>query len=134
MEYISEDLIKTFSESYNEEARAHFTSRDIIYLMTDLLICDEKDAMLENGIVKTVYDQTMDTSQMLGCMEERLCALDADAKIRLFGQEFNPETYAIAKADMLIRGGNADNMKFGNTLSDDQFGGCTFDYCTSNPP
>jgi type I restriction enzyme M protein len=90
--------------------------------------------MIENGVVKTVYDQTMGTSQMLGCMEERLRALDADAEIRLFGQEFNPETYAISKADMLIRGGNADNMKFGDTLSDDKFSGYTFDYCISNPP
>jgi type I restriction enzyme M protein len=134
MGYIFEDLIKTFSESYNEEAGAHFTSRDIIYLMTDLLICDEKDALLENGVVKTVYDQTMGTSQMLGCMEERLRALDADAEIRCFGQEFNPETYAIAKADMIIKGGNAENMKFGDTLSDDKFPGYTFDYCISNPP
>lgn len=134
MGYIFEDLIKTFSESYNEEAGAHFTSRDIIYLMTDLLICNEKDSMLENGVVKTVYDQTMGTSQMLGCMEERLRVLDSDAEVRLFGQEFNPETFAIAKADMLIRGGNADNMKFGDTLSDDKFSGYTFDYCISNPP
>lgn len=134
MGYIFEDLIKTFSESYSEEAGAHFTSRDVIYLMTDLLICDEKDSMLENGVVKTVYDQTMGTSQMLGCMEERLRSLDADAEVRLFGQEFNPETYAIAKADMLIRGGNADNMKYGDTLSDDKFSGYTFDYCISNPP
>ncbi|WP_261303984.1 type I restriction-modification system subunit M [Paenibacillus andongensis] len=134
MGYIFEDLIKTFSESYNEEAGAHFTSRDIIYLMTDLLICDEKDALVQNGVVKTVYDQTMGTSQMLGCMEERLRALDADAEIRSFGQEFNPETYAIAKADMIIKGGSADNMKFGDTLSDDKFSGYTFDYCISNPP
>lgn len=134
MGYIFEDLIKTFSESYNEEAGAHFTSRDIIYLMTDLLICDEKDSLLENGVVKTIYDQTMGTSQMLGCMEERLRALDTEAEIRSFGQEFNPETFAIAKADMLIKGGNADNMRYGNTLSDDKFHGFTFDYCISNPP
>lgn len=134
MGYIFEDLIKTFSESYNEEAGAHFTSRDIIYLMTDLLICDEKDALLENGVVKTIYDQTMGTSQMLGCMEERLRALDADAEIRSFGQEFNPETYAIAKADMIIKGSSAENMKYGDTLSDDKFSEYTFDYCISNPP
>ncbi|WP_040950217.1 type I restriction-modification system subunit M [Gorillibacterium massiliense] len=134
MGYIFEDLIKTFSESYNEEAGAHFTSRDIIYLMTDLLICDEKDTLLEDGVVKTVYDQTMGTSQMLGCMEERLRALDADAEIRCFGQEFNPETYAIAKADMIIKGSNADNMEYGDTLSNDKFSGYTFDYCISNPP
>lgn len=134
MGYIFEDLIKTFSESYNEEAGAHFTSRDIIYLMTDLLICDEKDVLTENGVVKTVYDQSMGTSQMLACMEERLRTLDADAEIRCFGQEFNPETFAIAKADMLIKGGNADNMRYGDTLSDDKFSGFTFDYCISNPP
>lgn len=134
MGYIFEDLIKTFSESYNEEAGAHFTSRDIIYLMTDLLICDEKDSLIEEGVVKTVYDQTMGTSQMLGCMEERLRALDADAEIRSFGQEFNPETFAIAKADMLIKGGNSDNMRYGDTLSDDKFKDFTFDYCISNPP
>lgn len=102
--------------------------------MTDLLICDEKDVLVQNGVVKTVYDQTMGTSQMLGCMEERLRELDADAEIRCFGQEFNPETYAIAKADMIIKGSNADNMKFGDTLSDDKFPGFTFDYCISNPP
>lgn len=134
MGYIFEDLIKTFSESYNEEAGAHFTSRDIIYLMADLLICEEKDVLLENGVVKTVYDQTMGTSQMLACMEERLRALDKDAEIRCFGQEFNPETFAIAKADMLIKGGNTDNMRYGDTLSDDKFSGFTFDYCISNPP
>ena len=134
MGYIFEDLIKTFSESYNEEAGAHFTSRDIIYLMTDLLICDEKDSLIEEGVVKTVYDQTMGTSQMLGCMEERLRALDADAEIRSFGQEFNPETFAIAKADMLIKGGNAGNMRYGDTLSDDKFKDFQFDYCISNPP
>ncbi len=134
MGYIFEDLIKTFSESYNEEAGAHFTSRDIIYLMTDLLICNEKDNLIENGVVKTVYDQTMGTSQMLGCMEERLRELDSEAEVRLFGQEFNPETYAIAKSDMLIRGGNAENMRYGDTLSDDKFVGYKFDYCISNPP
>lgn len=134
MGYIFEDLIKTFSESYNEEAGAHFTSRDIIYLMTDLLICNEKTSLSETGVAKTVYDQTMGTSQMLGCMEERLRDLDADAEITLFGQEFNPETYAIAKSDMLIRGGNADNMRYGDTLSNDKFEGYKFDYCISNPP
>ncbi|ONI38753.1 restriction endonuclease subunit M [Candidatus Epulonipiscium fishelsonii] len=134
MGYIFEHLIKTFSESYSEEAGAHFTARDIIYLMTDLLICNEKDDLKENGVVKTVYDQTMGTSQMLGCMEERLQSLDSEAEIRLFGQELNPETYAIAKSDMLIRGGNVSNMRYGNTLSDDKFPGYKFDYCISNPP
>ncbi|MGU9051727.1 type I restriction-modification system subunit M [Clostridium perfringens] len=134
MGYIFEELVRRFSESYNEQAGAHFTSRDIIYLMTDLLIAEEKDALIEDGVVKTVYDQTMGTSQMLGCMEERLKLLDEEAEVSLFGQELNPETYAIAKADMLIKGGKADNMRQGNTLSDDKFKNYKFDYCISNPP
>ncbi len=134
MGYIFEELVRKFSESYDEEAGEHFTSRDIIYLMTDLLISEDKDILLEEGIVKTVYDQTMGTSQMLGCMEERLKDLDKNAKVTLFGQEVNPETYAIAKADMLLRHGDAQNMKIGNTLTEDQFKNYTFDYCISNPP
>lgn len=134
MGYIFEELVRRFSESYNEQAGAHFTSRDIIYLMTDLLISEEKDILIEEGVVKTVYDQTMGTSQMLGCMEERLKLLDEEAEITSFGQELNPETFAIAKADMLIKGGKDQNMKQGNTLSDDKFKNYTFDYCISNPP
>ena len=134
MGYIFEDLIKRFSESYDEEAGAHFTSRDIIYLMTDLLVAEDKELLIEEGVVKTVYDMTMGTSQMLTCMTERLRQLDADADVTVFGQELNPETYAIAKADMLIRGGNSDNMRKGNTLSDDKFKGYKFDYIISNPP
>ena len=128
--YIFEDLVRHFSESFGEEAGAHFTSRDIIYLMTDLLLAD---ANLDAGGM-TVYDMTMGTSQMLSCMEERIHDLNSDIEVTCFGQEFNPSTYAIAKADMMIRGGDPDNMRFGDTLSDDQFAGFTFDYCISNPP
>ena len=128
--YIFEDLVRRFSESFGEEAGAHFTSRDIIYLMTDLLLAD---ADLDIGGM-TVYDMTMGTSQMLSCMEERIHDLNSDIEVTCFGQEFNPSTYAIAKADMMIRGGDPDNMRFGDTLSDDQFKGFTFDYCISNPP
>lgn len=134
MGYIFEELVRRFSESYNEQAGAHFTSRDIIYLMTDLLISEDKDILIEEGVVKTVYDQTMGTSQMLGCMEERLGLLDEDAEIATFGQELNPWTFAVAKADAIIKGGKADNMRLGNTLSDDKFPGYKFDYCISNPP
>ena len=134
MGYIFEDLVRRFSESYDEQAGAHFTSRDIIYLMTDLLISEDKKSMIEEGVAKTVYDMTMGTSQMLTCMTERLLELDAEADVKVFGQELNPETFAIAKADMLIRGGNSDNMRQGNTLSDDKFKGYTFDYIISNPP
>lgn len=128
--YIFEDLVKRFSESFGEEAGAHFTSRDIIYLMTDLLL---SDADLKDGNV-TVYDMTMGTSQMLSCMEERIHDLNADINVTCFGQEFNPSTFAIAKADMMIRGGDPNNMRFGDTLSEDQFAGYTFNYCISNPP
>ena len=129
--YIFEDLVRRFSESFGEEAGAHFTSRDIIYLMTDLLL---SDADLTRAGNVTVYDMTMGTSQMLSCMEERIHELNRDIEVTCFGQEFNPSTFAIAKADMMIRGGDPNNMRFGDTLSDDQFSGYTFQYCISNPP
>ena len=134
MGYIFEELIRKFSESYNEEAGAHFTSRDIIYLMAELLISPEKDEIKQNGCYKTAYDMTMGTSQMLGCLTERVKEINEDADLTCFGQEFNPETYAIAKADMLIKGGNASGMKFGDTLSEDAYYGFEFDYIISNPP
>ena len=129
--YIFEDLVRRFSESYDEEAGAHFTSRDIIYLMTDILL---SDADLAHAGNITVYDMAMGTSQMLSCMEERIHALNEEIEVTCFGQELNPATYAIAKADMMIRGGDPNNMRFGDTLSDDQFKGFTFRYCISNPP
>ncbi len=134
MGYIFENLVQRFSESYDEEAGAHFTSRDIIYTMCDLLVSGDKNAFSSDGINKTVYDMTMGTSQMLTCMEERLRQFDKDAVVTSFGQEFNPFTFGIAKADMLIRGGDPDNMQFGDTLNDDKFSGYTFDYIISNPP
>lgn len=133
MGYIFENLVQRFSESYNEEAGAHFTSRDIIYLMCDLLT-DTADFSQEDAVAKTVYDMAMGTSQMLTCMEERIHDLDADADIISYGQEINPFTFGIAKADMLIRGGNPENMQFGDTLNNDKFTGYTFDYIISNPP
>ena len=134
MGYIFEDLVKRFSESYNEDAGAHFTSRDIIYLMTDILIAEDKEILEAEGVAKTVYDQTMGTSQMLSAMQERLTLLDADAEVITFGQELNAKTFAIAKADTIIRGGNPDNMHLGNTLTNDKFAGYAFDYVISNPP
>ena len=134
MGYVFENLVQRFSESYDEEAGAHFTSRDIIYLMTELLVAPEKAEIMAEGCTKTAYDMAMGTSQMLGCLTERLREISEDAALTCFGQEFNPETYAIAKADMLIKGGNASGMKYGDTLSDDAFGGYEFDYVISNPP
>lgn len=133
MGYVFENLVQRFSESYAEEAGAHFTSRDIIYLMCDLLTMNE-DFSGEDVPAKTVYDMAMGTSQMLTCMEERVHALDKEAEIICYGQEINPFTFGIAKADMLIRGGDPENMQFGDTLNADKFKGYTFDYIISNPP
>ena len=133
MGYVFENLVQRFSESYAEEAGAHFTSRDIIYLMCDLLTMNE-DFSGEDVPAKTVYDMAMGTSQMLTCMEERVHALDKEAEIICYGQEINPFTFGIAKADMQIRGGDPENMQFGDTLNADKFKGYTFDYIISNPP
>lgn len=134
MGYIFENLVQRFSESYNEEAGAHFTSRDIIYLMCDLLLTDNDIVKDEDGLHCTVYDMAMGTSQMLTCMEERLKQLDEKASVQTFGQEINPFTMGIAVADTMIHGGDPDNMQFGDTLSDDKFAGYEFDFVISNPP
>ncbi|MBR2629116.1 MAG: SAM-dependent DNA methyltransferase, partial [Alistipes sp.] len=134
MGYIFEELVRKFSESYDEHAGAHFTARDIIYLMAEILVAPKKNAMLSEGITATMYDMAMGTSQMLDCLSEKLYAIDEDAQLTEFGQELNEQTFAIAKANMLIKGGDAENMKHGNTLSDDKFEGYKFDYIISNPP
>ena len=134
MGYIFEELVRKFSESYDEHAGAHFTARDIIYLMAEILVAPKKNAMLSEGITATMYDMAMGTSQMLDCLSEKLLAIDEDAQLTEFGQELNEQTFAIAKANMLIKGGDAENMKHGNTLSDDKFEGYKFDYIISNPP
>ena len=134
MGYIFVNFVQRFSESYNEEAGAHFTSRDIIYLMCDLLLTDNDTVTDDDGIHCTVYDMTMGTSQMLTCMEERLKQLDENASVQTFGQELNPFTMGIAVADTMIHGSDPDNMQFGDTLSDDKFSGYEFDFVISNPP
>ncbi|MDD4819290.1 MAG: class I SAM-dependent DNA methyltransferase [Flavobacteriales bacterium] len=134
MGYIFEELVRKFSESYNDQAGAHFTARDIIYLMGELLIGDTEQELRDEGIVASIYDMAMGTSQMLACLEERFLEIDPEAEITCFGQELNPQTFGIAKADMLIKGGNADNMRQGDTLGNDQFKDYHFDYIISNPP
>jgi type I restriction enzyme M protein len=134
MGYIFEELVRKFSESYNDQAGAHFTARDIIYLMAELLIGDKEQELKEEGVVASIYDMAMGTSQMLACLDERFSQIDPDAEITCYGQELNNQTFGIAKADMLIKGGNAENMRQGDTLGDDQFKGYTFDYIISNPP
>ncbi len=134
MGYIFEELVRKFSESYDEQAGAHFTARDIINLMAELLVGDDEERLEEEGIIATIYDMAMGTSQMLSCLTDRFLQIDPDAEVTSYGQELNNQTFAIAKADTLIRGGNADNMRQGDTLGDDQFSGYKFDYIISNPP
>ena len=134
MGYIFEELVRKFSESYDEQAGAHFTARDIIYLMADLLVGEDEERLEEDGVTATIYDMAMGTSQMLGCLTDRLTEIDPDAEVTSYGQELNEQTFAIAKADTIIKGGNADNMRLGDTLGNDQFDGYTFDYIISNPP
>ena len=134
MGYIFEELVRKFSESYNDQAGAHFTARDIIYLMSELLIGDKEEQLKREGIVASIYDMAMGTSQMLACLDERFLEIDPEAEITCYGQELNNQTFGIAKADMLIKGGNADNMRQGDTLGDDQFKDYQFDYIISNPP
>lgn len=134
MGYIFEELVRKFSESYDEQAGAHFTARDIIYLMAELLVGDNEEKLEQEGITASIYDMAMGTSQMLGCLTERFLKIDPEAEITSYGQELNNQTFAIAKADTLIKGGNADNMRQGDTLGDDKFTGYKFDYIISNPP
>ena len=134
MGYIFEELVRKFSESYDEQAGAHFTARDIIYMMAELLVAPQREQLEQDGVTATVYDMAMGTSQMLDCLSEKLLEIDPDAQITEFGQELNEQTFAIAKANVLIKGGDAENMRHGNTLSDDKFEGYTFDYIISNPP
>ncbi len=134
MGYIFEEFVRKFSESYDEQAGAHFTARDIIYLMAEILVAPKREQLQEDGITASIYDMTMGTSQMLDCLSEKLYEIDADAQLTEFGQELNEQTFAIAKANMLIKGGNTDNMMHGNTLSDDKFARYEFDYIISNPP
>ena len=134
MGYIFEELVRKFSESYDEQAGAHFTARDIIYLMAEILVAPNREQLHKEGITATMYDMAMGTSQMLDCLSEKLHEIDPDAILTEFGQELNEKTFAIAKSNVLIKGGNAENMQHGNTLSDDRFGGYEFDYIISNPP
>lgn len=134
MGYIFEELVRKFSESYDEQAGAHFTARDIIYLMAELLIAEQSDTLRKQGVTASIYDMAMGTSQMLDCLGEKLREIDPDAQLTEFGQELNEQTFAIAKSNLLIKGGQAENMQHGNTLSDDKFDGYRFDYIISNPP
>lgn len=134
MGYIFEEIIRRFSEAHNEDAGQHYTPREVIQLMVNILFYDDNDILSGNNVAKTIYDPACGTGGMLSVAEEYLHSLNASTELVSFGQEINDQTFAICKADMLIKGNNADFIKDGNTLSDDQFKGQTFDYILSNPP
>ncbi|MFM5313153.1 N-6 DNA methylase [Aeromonas caviae] len=134
MGLVFEELIRRFAESSNETAGEHFTPRDIVRLTTSLVFAGDDEALGKPGIVRSIYDPTAGTGGFLSCGMEYLHELNPAARLATFGQELNPESYAICKADMLIKGQEISNIKLGNTLSDDQLPYKTFDYCLSNPP
>lgn len=134
MGYIFEEIIRRFSEAHNEDAGQHYTPREVIRLMVNILFNDDNDILSGNNVAKTIYDPACGTGGMLSVAEEYLHELNKSTELLAFGQEINDQTFAICKADMLIKGNNADYIKDGNTLSDDQFEGNTFDYIISNPP
>ncbi len=134
MGLVFEELIRRFAESSNETAGEHFTPRDIVRLTTSLVFMEDDDALTKPGIIRTIYDPTAGTGGFLSSGMEYVHELNPQAVIRAYGQELNPESYAICKADMLIKGQEVSNIKFGNTLSNDQLYADKFDYMLSNPP
>lgn len=134
MGYIFEEIIRRFSEAHNEDAGQHYTPREVIRLMVNILFNDDSDVLSGSNVAKTIYDPACGTGGMLSVAEEYLHELNKSTELLAFGQELNDQTFAICKADMLIKGNNADYIKDGNTLSHDQFEGYTFDYIISNPP
>lgn len=135
-----EELIRKFAEASNETAGEHFTPRDAIRLMVDLLFATDDEALTEPGVVRSIYDPTAGTGGMLSVAEDHLVGtlehpgLNPDARLRLYGQEINDQSYAICKSDMIAKGQDASNIRLGDTLANDLFAGQTFDYCLSNPP
>jgi type I restriction enzyme M protein len=134
MGLVFEELIRKFAEASNETAGDHFTPREVIRLMVNLLFVEDDEALSRPGVIRTIYDPTAGTGGMLSVAEEHLTAQNPAAKVTLYGQELNPESYAICKADMLIKGQDVSNIAFGNTLSEDGHPGKTFDYMLANPP
>ena len=134
MGYIFEEIIRRFSEAHNEDAGQHYTPREVIELMVNILFINDSKALSDANVAKTLYDPACGTGGMLSVAEDHLHKLNSAAELLVFGQELNDQTFAICKADMLIKGKDADYIKDGNTLSEDQFAGQTFDYILSNPP
>jgi type I restriction enzyme M protein len=134
MGLVFEELIRKFAELSNETAGEHFTPREVIKLMVNLIFIEDDEALTQPGIVRSLYDPTAGTGGMLSVAEEHLVSHNPSARLVLSGQELNPESYAICKADMLIKGQDINSICFGNTLSDDQLPEEKYDYMLSNPP
>jgi len=134
MGYLYEELIRKFSELSNETAGEHFTPREVIRLMVNLLFIDDDELLTRPGVVKTLLDPACGTGGMLSVAEDHLRRLNPQARLKVFGQELNAETYATCRADMLIKGQEASNIRFGNSFDNDQHDGERFDYLLANPP
>ncbi len=134
MGLIFEELIRKFAEASNETAGEHFTPRDVVRLIVNLLFATDDEILSKPGVVRSVYDPTAGTGGMLSVADEYIRHLNPDARLTLFGQELNGESYAIAKADMVIKGQDVENMVWGDTLTNDGHHGKHFDYCLANPP
>lgn len=134
MGHIFEELIRKFAETSNETAGEHFTPRDVIRLMVDLLLTPDGDVLTKPNIVRSIYDPTAGTGGMLSVGEDHIRSMNPSARLTLAGQEINPQSYAICKADMTVKGQSVDAIVYGDTLTDDGHAGTTFNYCLSNPP
>ncbi|HEX8100820.1 MAG TPA: class I SAM-dependent DNA methyltransferase, partial [Actinomycetota bacterium] len=134
MGYIYEELIRKFSELSNETAGHHFTPREVIRLMVNILFANDRDALSKPGVVRTLYDPACGTGGMLSVAEDYLRELNPGATLRVYGQELNAETYAVCRSDMMLKGQDASNIHFGNSFSQDGLEGHRFDYMLANPP
>ncbi len=134
MGYIFEELVRRFNEASNEEAGDHFTPREVIQLMVDLIFSPDKDILSTKGIVKTLYDPAAGTGGMLSVSDKYIRELNPEAQLELFGQDYNPQSYAICGSDMMIKGEDLENIKFGDSFTNDQFSDKSFDYMLANPP
>lgn len=134
MGYIFEELIRRFSEQSNETAGEHFTPREVIKLMVNLLVAPDADALSLPGVVRTVMDPACGTGGMLSAADDRIRALNPDATVEVYGQELNPESWAICRSDLMIKGQDPENIRFGNSFSDDGHARRAFDYILANPP
>ena len=134
MGYMFEELIRRFAEQSNETAGEHFTPREVIRLMVNLLLCEDAGALTEPGAIRTIYDPACGTGGMLSVAEEYVRELNESARLIAFGQELNPESFAVCKSDLVIKGQDSAGITFGNSFSEDGHPEATFDYCVSNPP